>query len=165
MVDLLLICAFYDQEMFIAYLLYMRPHCRNHAHLVCIEHDTNFADCQIARRYANLEVRLALIIMVIKYEDMLLCFQSLIPFCFRLKEFRWGCGVSCKYVNDEERGVVARERQRLCCVVVALERLHVMGPNMRKHGVWLILLNDYWKMWNNMWKCVLLKQSRLIKLD
>jgi len=88
MVDLLLICALYDQEMFIAYPLYMWPHCRDHAHLVCIEHDTNFADRHIARRYANPEVRLAPVIMVIKYENMLFCFQSLIPFCFRLKESR-----------------------------------------------------------------------------
>jgi hypothetical protein len=40
----------------------------------------------IARRYADLEVRLVHVVMVIKYEVMLLCFQSLTPFCFQLKE-------------------------------------------------------------------------------
>jgi hypothetical protein len=86
MVDLLLICALCDQEMFIACPLYMRPLCEDHAHSVCVEHDTDVADRHIARRYADPEVRLAHVIMVIKYEVMLLCFQSLIPFCFRLKE-------------------------------------------------------------------------------
>ncbi len=77
MVDLLLICAFYDQEMFI-----VCPLCRNHAHSVCVEHDTDVVDRHIAHGYVDLEVRLTPIIIVIKYEDMLLCFQSLTPFCF-----------------------------------------------------------------------------------
>jgi hypothetical protein len=86
MVDLLLICALYDQEMFIACPFCMWPLCGDHTHSVCIEHDTDIADRHIAREYADLEVRLALVVMVIKYEVMLLCFQSLTPFCFRLKE-------------------------------------------------------------------------------
>jgi hypothetical protein len=69
MVDLLLICAFCDQDMFIAYAL-----CGDHAHSICVEHDTDIIDCHIAHGYANPEVRLAPVIMVIKYEDMLLCF-------------------------------------------------------------------------------------------
>ncbi len=47
---------------------------RDHAHLVCIEHDTDVVDRHIASEYANPEVRLALVVMVIKYEVMLLCF-------------------------------------------------------------------------------------------
>jgi hypothetical protein len=86
MVDLLLICAFCDQKMFIACLICMPLLCGDQAHLVCVEHDTNLADCHIAHRYADLEVRLVFIIMVIKYEVMLLCFQCLTPFGFRLKE-------------------------------------------------------------------------------
>ncbi len=86
MVDLLLICALCDQEMFIACLLCTRPLCGDHAHSVCVEHDMDVADCHIARGYADPEVRLAPVVMVIKYEVMLLCFQSLTPFCFQLKE-------------------------------------------------------------------------------
>jgi hypothetical protein len=74
MVDLLFICALYDQEMFIAYPLCTRPLCGDHAHSVCVEHDTDVTDHHIAHRYANPEVRLAPIVMVIKYEVMLLCF-------------------------------------------------------------------------------------------
>jgi predicted amidophosphoribosyltransferase len=86
MVDLLLICAFCDQEMFIACPLCTRPLSGNHAHSVCVEHDTDIIDRHIARGYADPEVRLAPVVMVIKYEVMLLCFQSLTLFCFRLKE-------------------------------------------------------------------------------
>jgi hypothetical protein len=80
-----LICALYDQKMFIACPLCMRPLYRDHAHLVCIEHDTDVADRRIAPEYVDPEVRLVSVIMVIKYELMLLCFQCLTPFCFRLK--------------------------------------------------------------------------------
>jgi hypothetical protein len=59
--------------------------CRDHTHSVCVEHDTNVGR-HIAWGYANPKVRLAPIVMVIKYEVMLLCFQSLIPFYFQLKE-------------------------------------------------------------------------------
>jgi len=86
MVDLLLICALCDQEMFIACLLYTWPLCGDHVHSICVEHDTNVVDHRIPCGYADLEVRLAHVVMVIKYEVMLLCFQSLTPFCFRLKE-------------------------------------------------------------------------------
>jgi hypothetical protein len=86
MVDLLLICALYDQEMFIACPLYTWPLCRDHAHSICIEHDTDVTDHHILREYADPEVKLAPVVMVIKYEVMLLCFQSLTPFCFQLKE-------------------------------------------------------------------------------
>jgi hypothetical protein len=72
--------------MFIAYPLYMRPFYGDHAHSVCVEHDTNVANHHIACRYADPEVRLAPVVMVIKYEVMLLCFQSMTPFCFQLKE-------------------------------------------------------------------------------
>ncbi len=82
MVDLLLICALCDQEMFIVCPLCTQSLCENHAHSVCVEHDTDVADRHIAREYADLEVRLALVIMVIKYEVMILCFQTLTPFCF-----------------------------------------------------------------------------------
>jgi hypothetical protein len=74
MVDLLLICALCDQEMFIACLLYTRPLCKDHTHLICIEHDMDIANCHIARRYADPKVRLVFVVMVIKYELMLLCF-------------------------------------------------------------------------------------------
>jgi hypothetical protein len=40
------------------------------------------ADCHIAHGYANPEVKLVLVIMVIKYKVMLSCFQSLTPFFF-----------------------------------------------------------------------------------
>jgi hypothetical protein len=69
MVDLLLICAFCDQDMFIAYAL-----CGDHAHSICVEHDTNITDYHIACGYADLEVRLVPVVMVIEYEVMLLCF-------------------------------------------------------------------------------------------
>jgi hypothetical protein len=82
MVDLLLICALYDQKMFIAYPLYTRPFRGDHAHLVCVEHDTNVTDHHIAYGYVDPEVRLTPVVMVIKYEVMLLSFQSLTPFCF-----------------------------------------------------------------------------------
>jgi hypothetical protein len=85
-VDLLLICGLCDQEMFIACLLCTRPLCGDHAQLIYVEHDMEVVDHHIARRYADPEVRLAPVVMVIKYEVMLLCFQSLIPFCFQLKE-------------------------------------------------------------------------------
>ncbi len=86
MVDLLLICAFCDQEMFIAYSLCTQLFYGDQAHSICVEHDTDIADCHIACEYADPKVKLAPVVMVIKYEVMLLCFQSLIPFCFRLKE-------------------------------------------------------------------------------
>jgi hypothetical protein len=60
--------------------------CGDHAHSVCVEHDTDIANRHIARGYADPEVRLVFVVMVIKYEVMILCFQSLTPFCFRLKE-------------------------------------------------------------------------------
>jgi hypothetical protein len=41
--------------------------------------------------------------------------------------------------------------------------LCLMGPNMRKHSVWLILLIDYWKTRNNTRERMLLKQSRAVK--
>jgi hypothetical protein len=44
------------------------------------------ADRHIAHGYANPKVKLAPVVMVIKYEVVLLCFQSLIPFFFELKE-------------------------------------------------------------------------------
>ncbi len=53
---------------------------------LCIEHDIDVVDRHIARKYVDLEVRLAPVAMVIKYEVVLLCFQSLISFCFQLKE-------------------------------------------------------------------------------
>ncbi len=81
-----MICAFYDQEMFIACSFCARPLYGDHAHSVCVEHDMDVVDCHVARGYADLEVRLAHVVMVIKYEVMLLCFQSLTPFCFQLKE-------------------------------------------------------------------------------
>jgi len=59
---------------------------RDHTHSICIEHDTDVADCQIAWGYVDPEVRLALVVVVIKYEVMLLCFQNLTPFYFQLKE-------------------------------------------------------------------------------
>jgi hypothetical protein len=74
MVDLLLICALCDQEMFIAYPLCTWPLYEDHTHSVCVEHDMDVVDCHIAGRYADLEVRLAPVVMVIKYEVMLLCF-------------------------------------------------------------------------------------------
>jgi hypothetical protein len=74
MVDLLLICAFCDQEMFIACPLCTQPLCGDHTHSICVEHHTDVADHHIACGYANLEVRLVHVIMVIKYEVMLLCF-------------------------------------------------------------------------------------------
>ncbi len=77
MVDLLLICALCDQEMFIACPLCTLPFCGDHTHLICVEHDMDIVDRHIAREYADPEVRLAHVIMVIKYEIMLLCFQSL----------------------------------------------------------------------------------------
>jgi hypothetical protein len=80
MVDLLLICALCDQEMFIAYLLCTWSLCGDHAHSVCIEHYTDVADRHIAHGYADLEVKLAFVVMVIKYEVMLLCFQILLHF-------------------------------------------------------------------------------------
>jgi hypothetical protein len=73
MVDLLLTCALYDKEMFIACPLCTQPFCGNHAHLVCIEHDMDVVDHHIAQGYADPEVRLTHIIMVIKYEVMILC--------------------------------------------------------------------------------------------
>ncbi len=79
MVDLFFICAFCDQEMFIACLLCTQALCEDHTHLVCIEHDMDVVDCHIARGFADLEVRLVPIVMVIEYEVMLLCFQSLTP--------------------------------------------------------------------------------------
>ncbi len=82
MVDPLLICALCDQEMFIACPLCTRPLCEDHAHSICIKHDMDVADYHIAHGYADPEVKLALVIMVIKYEVMLLCFQSLTPFFF-----------------------------------------------------------------------------------
>jgi predicted amidophosphoribosyltransferase len=86
MVDLLLICAFCDQEMFIACPLCTRPLCGDHAHSIYVEHDTDIIDHHITYEYVDPEVRLAHVAMVIKYEVMLLRFQSLTPFCFRLKE-------------------------------------------------------------------------------
>jgi hypothetical protein len=80
MVDMLLTCALYDKDMFIAYSLCMWPFYRDHTHLVCVEHDTNIADRHIAHRYADPKVRFALVILVIKYEVMILCFLNLIPF-------------------------------------------------------------------------------------
>jgi len=77
MVDLFFICALCDQEMFIACPLYMWSFCGDHAHSVCVEHDTNVTNYHIAYGYANLEVKLAPVVMVIKYEVMLLCFYSL----------------------------------------------------------------------------------------
>jgi hypothetical protein len=74
MVDLLSICALCDQEKFIACLFCTWSLYKDHPHLVCVEHDMNVADRHIAHRYAHLEVRLAPVIMVIKYEVMLLCF-------------------------------------------------------------------------------------------
>jgi len=74
MVDLLSICALCDQEMFIACSLCTRPLYGIHAHSVCIKHDTDIVDYHIAHEYADLEVRLAPLIMVIRYEVMLLCF-------------------------------------------------------------------------------------------
>jgi hypothetical protein len=74
MVDLLLICALCDQEMFIACPLYMQPLCEDHAHSICVEHDTNITNYHIACGYADLEVRLVPVVMVIEYEVMLLCF-------------------------------------------------------------------------------------------
>jgi hypothetical protein len=65
MMDLLLICALCDQEMFIACLLCMQPLYEDHAHLVCVEHDIDVADRHIARGYADPKVRLAPIVMVI----------------------------------------------------------------------------------------------------
>jgi hypothetical protein len=72
-----LICALYDQQMFVACPLCTRPLYGDHAHLVCVEHDMDVADYQFACEYADPEVRLVHVIMVIKYEIMLLCFQSL----------------------------------------------------------------------------------------
>jgi hypothetical protein len=63
--------------MFIACLFYTWSLCGDHAHSVCVEHDMDVADYHIAYGYANLEVRLAPVVMVIKYEVMLLCFCSL----------------------------------------------------------------------------------------
>ncbi len=77
-----MICALYDQEMFIACPLCMRPLSRDHAHSVCVEHDTDVANRHIAHGYVDPKVRLAPVVMVIKYEVMLLCFQNLTPFCF-----------------------------------------------------------------------------------
>jgi len=71
-----------DQKMFIACLLCRWPLYKDHTHLVCVEHDTDVADRHIARGYVNLEVILTPVVMVINYEVMLLCFQSLTPFCF-----------------------------------------------------------------------------------
>jgi hypothetical protein len=68
MVDLLLICALYDQEMFIACPLCTQPFYGDHADSICVEHDMDVADCHIARGYADLEVKLVLVVMVIKYE-------------------------------------------------------------------------------------------------
>jgi hypothetical protein len=82
MVDLLLIYALCDQEMFIACPLCTRSLYEDHTHLVCVEHDTDVTDCHIARGYVDPKVRLALVVMTIKYEVMLLCFQSLTSFCF-----------------------------------------------------------------------------------
>jgi len=82
MVDLLLICALYDEEMFIVCLLCTRPLYKDHTHLVCVEHDTDVADRHIAHGYADPKVKLVHVVMVINYEVMLLCFQSLTPFCF-----------------------------------------------------------------------------------
>jgi hypothetical protein len=86
MVDLLLICALCDQVMFIACPLCVQPFYGDHAHLVCIKHDMNIADHHIAREYVDLVVKILFVIMVIKYEVMLLCFRNLTPICFRLKE-------------------------------------------------------------------------------
>jgi hypothetical protein len=72
--------------MFIACPLCTWPLYGNHTHLVCIEHDMDIVDHHIACEYADLEDRLALVVMVIKYEVILLCFQNLTPFCFQLKE-------------------------------------------------------------------------------
>jgi hypothetical protein len=72
--------------MFIACPLCMRSLCGDHTHSICIEHDTNVANHHIPRRYADPKVKLVPVVMVIKYEVMLLCFQSLTPFCFHLKE-------------------------------------------------------------------------------
>jgi hypothetical protein len=74
MVDLLLIYALCDQETFIACSFCTRPLCGDHTHLICVEHDTDVVDRHIAHGYANLEVRLVHVVMVIKYEVMLLCF-------------------------------------------------------------------------------------------
>jgi hypothetical protein len=74
MVDLFLICALCDQKMFIACPFCTQLFCGDHTHSVCIEHDTDVANRHIAREYADPKVRLALVIMVIKYEVMLLCF-------------------------------------------------------------------------------------------
>jgi hypothetical protein len=82
MVDLLLICALCDQEMFIACPFCTRPFCGDHAHSICVEHDMDVADRHIAHRYANPEVRLVPVVMEMKYEIMLLCFQNLTPFFF-----------------------------------------------------------------------------------
>jgi hypothetical protein len=71
-----------DQKMFMACPLCTRPLCGNHAHSICVEHDMNVADRHIACGYVDPEVRLVHVVMVIKYEVMLLCFQSQIPFCF-----------------------------------------------------------------------------------
>ncbi len=74
MVDLLLICALCDQKMFIACSLCTQSLYGDHAHLVCVEHDTDIVNRHIARGYADPEVKLVLVVMVIKYEVMLLCF-------------------------------------------------------------------------------------------
>jgi hypothetical protein len=59
MMNLLLIYALFDQEMFIACPLCTQPLCGDHAHSVCIEHDTDVADHHIVRGYVDLEVKLA----------------------------------------------------------------------------------------------------------
>jgi len=74
MVDLLLNCALCDQEMFVAYLFCTWLLCENHTHLVCVKHEIDVVDHHITRGYVDLEVRLAHVIMIIKYEVMLLCF-------------------------------------------------------------------------------------------
>ncbi len=60
--------------MFIAYLLCIWLLRRDHAHSVCVEHDTDVANYHNVCEYVDLEVKLMLVIMVIKYEVMILCF-------------------------------------------------------------------------------------------
>jgi hypothetical protein len=52
----------------------MQPLYEDHTHSICVEHDMDVANCHIARGYADPEVKLAPVIMVIKYEVMLLRF-------------------------------------------------------------------------------------------
>jgi hypothetical protein len=67
MVDLLFICALCDQEMFLACPLCTQPLCENHTHSICVEHDMDITNCHITRGYADPEVRLLPVVIVIKY--------------------------------------------------------------------------------------------------